>query len=130
MRHTKKNSGFTLVEVVVSLLIILAAVSGIFASFVASQKYVKRAKGRTNVSNAARQQLEQLNPFVRSNIWTQETYNGTANKLYAPVGSTRAYTAGSIPKLKDSLLTYSVASSADTAATSYRVVTLTASWKE
>ena len=34
----KYNSGFTLVEIVVSLMIILAAVSGIFAGFVATQK--------------------------------------------------------------------------------------------
>ena len=116
------NKGFTLVEVVVSLLIILAAVSGIFASFVASQKYIRRAKTRAIAINSLRQQIEQLRPSVR-----QDTWKLPANPLYVPASATTSYTTGSIPNLKNSQLEYSVSSSSDT---TYRTVAITAKWNE
>ena len=121
------KKGFTLVEVVVSLLIILAAVSGIFASFVASQKYIGRAKRRAIAINSLRQQIEQLKPAVRQDTWKLST-----NPLYTTAGITTTYTATSqsIKSLKNGQIIYSVTSAADTALTSYRTVAITAKWDE
>ena len=117
----KNYKGFTLVEVVVSLLIILAAVSGIFASFVASQKYIRRAKTRAIAINSLRQQIEQLRPSVRQDTW---------NKPSNPLNPLYTSTTSSIPNLKNGQIIYSVTSAADTALTSYRTVAITAKWNE
>lgn len=125
----KNNSGFTLVEIVVSLMIILAAVSGIFAGFVATQKYISRSKRRAAVINYIRQQLDNLKPSIRKDTWDK-----TSNALYAPPGESRTYTAKtSFPNLKNSssdALVYTVSAASDTAATAYRVVSITAKWQE
>lgn len=63
------NHGFTLVEVLVSLVIISITATGIFASFIAAQSYVKRSKRRIIAFNFARQQFEQLKPAVRQDTW-------------------------------------------------------------
>jgi len=125
----KDNSGFTLVEIVVSLMIILAAVSGIFAGFVATQKYVSRSKRRSAVVNYVRQQLDTLKTSIRKDTW-----DDTSNRLYAPPGGSVTYTAkSSFPNLKNSsgdALVYTVSSASDTAATAYRTVSITAKWIE
>ena len=125
----KYNSGFTLVEIVVSLMIILAAVSGIFAGFVATQKYVSRSKRRSAVVNYVRQQLDTLKTSIRKDTW-----DDTANRLYAPPGGSVTYTAmSSFSNLKNTsgdALVYTVSAASDTAATAYRVVSITAKWVE
>ena len=128
----KDNSGFTLVEIVVSLMIILAAVSGIFAGFVATQKYVSRSKRRSAVVNYVRQQLDTLKTHIRKDTWDDSTPD--KNLLYAPPGGSVTYTAkSSFPNLKNSsgdALVYTVSSASDTAATAYRTVSITAKWIE
>ena len=125
----KYNSGFTLVEIVVSLMIILAAVSGIFAGFVATQKYVSRSKRRSAVVNYVRQQLDTLKTSIRKDTW-----DDTANRLYAPPGGSVTYTAmSSLSNLKNTsgdALVYTVSAASDTAATAYRTVSITAKWVE
>ena len=81
----------------VSLMIILAAVSGIFAGFVATQKYVSRSKRRTAVINYVRQQLDTRKTHIRKDTWDDPS----KNLLYAPAGQSKTYTAKtSFPNLK------------------------------
>lgn len=63
------KKGFTLVEVLVSLVIIAITATGIFASFIAAQYYVKRSKRRIIAFNFAREQLERLKLSVREDRW-------------------------------------------------------------
>ena len=65
----KAQTGFTLVEVLVSLVIISITATGIFASFIAAQHYVQRSKRRIIAFNFARQQFERLKPSVREDTW-------------------------------------------------------------
>lgn len=60
----KERAGFTLVEVVVSVVIVTLTAAGIFASFIAAQNYVSRSRGRINTSNAIRQQIENMKVYV------------------------------------------------------------------
>ena len=121
-----KQGGFTLVEVIVSLLILLATAAGIFASFVAAQNYVLRSKRRIAAVNFARQKLEELRPYVRQDTWTNSTSD--ANLLYAPEASSQSY---SEPIFFSTAwtgnLNYTVTNTNNTA---YRTANLTASWNE
>lgn len=62
-------TGFTLVEVVVAVVIVAATAAGIFASFIAAQGYVSRARGRISSVNAFRQQVETLRAGVSQETW-------------------------------------------------------------
>lgn len=75
MAHRAK--AFTLVEVVVSIMIVAATAAGIFASFIAVQSYVSRSRGRVNTSNALRQQIEALKAEVRQDTWNSTNLNIT-----------------------------------------------------
>lgn len=61
--------GFTLVEVVVSVVIVALTAVGIFASFIAAQNYVSRSRGRVSTSNSVRQQIETLKVEVNQTSW-------------------------------------------------------------
>lgn len=123
----KKQSGFTLVEVIVSLLILLATAAGIFASFVAAQNYVLRSKRRIAAVNFARQKLEELRPYVRQDTWTNST-SGT-NLLWAAEGTTQAYGPEIFyfSNTWTGQLNYTVTNTVNTA---LRNVSVTASWTE
>lgn len=76
--------GFTLVEVLVSLVIISITAVGIFASFIAAQHYIERSGRRIVAFNFARQQFEQLKPAVSEATWANNptcdpNTNGLAN---------------------------------------------------
>lgn len=132
MNHKPRitNHGFTLVEIVVSLMIILAAVAGIFAGFVATQKYVSRSKRRGQVINYVRQELDTLKTHIRKDTWDDQN----KNLLWAAPGQSKTYTAKTaFPNLRnysDDALVYTVSAAADTAATAYRTVSITAKWVE
>lgn len=139
LRSGQANHGFTLVEIVVSLMIILAAVAGIFAGFVATQKYVSRSKRRGQVINYVRQELDTLKTHIRKDTWDNDPEDtaipqNKKNFLYAPQGQSRTYTAKTaFPNLRnysDDALVYTVSAAADTAATAYRTVSITAKWVE
>lgn len=72
---TEKNSshreraGFTLVEVIVSMVIVAITAVGIFASFIATQNYVSRSRGRIMAINAERAELERLRAEVNQGTW-------------------------------------------------------------
>lgn len=73
----KERAGFTLVEIVVSVVIIALTAAGIFTSFIAAQNYVSRSKGKVSTSNAERQQIEALKAEARQEAWDSiaNTYN-------------------------------------------------------
>ena len=125
----KKQGGFTLVEVIVSLLILLTTAAGIFASFTAAQNYVLRSKRRIAAVNFARQKLEELRPYVRQDTWTNSTSG--ANFLYAPESSSQLYSElfffSSISSTWTGLLNYTVTNTVNTAS---RMVSITANWTE
>ena len=125
----KKQGGFTLVEVIVSLLILLTTAAGIFASFTAAQNYVLRSKRRIAVVNFARQKFEELRPYVRQDTWTNSTSG--ANFLYAPESSSQLYSElfffSSISSTWTGLLNYTVTNTVNTAS---RMVSITANWTE
>jgi len=125
----KKQGGFTLVEVIVSLLILLTTAAGIFASFVAAQNYMLRSKRRIAAVNFARQKLEELRPYVRQDTWTNSTSG--ANFLYAPESSSQLYSElfffSSISSTWTGLLNYTVTNTVNTAS---RMVSITANWTE
>lgn len=113
-----------MVEVVISLLILLVGASGIFASFIAAQNYVMRAKRRIAAVNVARQKFDELKPFVRQDTWKQIT-----NDLYAGVRSTNPYICGTVwfNSTWNGTLSYNVTNSNDA---SYRSVKMTINWTE
>ena len=122
----KKQCGFTLVEVIVSLLILLTTAAGIFASFTAAQNYVLRSKRRIAAVNFARQKLEELRPYVRQDTWTNSTSG--VNLLYAPETSSQPYSESfSFSSTWSGLLNYTVTNTINTAS---RMVSVTANWTE
>lgn len=56
--------GFTLLEIVVSMLILSLVVSGVFALFVTSHKYINESRCRLQALNYARMVTEHLNVYV------------------------------------------------------------------
>ena len=74
--------GFTLVEVIVSAVIVALTAAGIFASFIAAQNYVSRSRGRTGTSSSVRQQIETLKVEVNQTSWgAAATCNPDTNGL-------------------------------------------------
>jgi len=65
----KNKSGLTLVEILVSLLILSIAVSGIVSVFIASERYVVRSQRRLQAAILVRQILEGLHNEVRQDTW-------------------------------------------------------------
>ena len=59
------TKGFTLVEVIVALVILVSTSAGIFASFIAAQRYGASAKRRIVEVNFARQKLEELKRLTK-----------------------------------------------------------------
>ncbi len=127
---TRLNSqaGFTLVEIIVSLMILLVTVAGVYASFVAAQRYTISAKHRIAAVNFARKQFEELRPYVRQDTWNNNTAG--VNLLYAPnTGSPQIYPPVSVDLSNGWLanVSYNVAS---TDTTTNRTVTVNVTWTE
>lgn len=68
-RGSQAVKGFTLVEVIVSAVIVALTAAGILSSFIAAQNYVSRSRGRTGTSNSVRQQIETLKVEVNQTAW-------------------------------------------------------------
>ena len=58
-----------------ALVILATAVAGLFATFIASQKYVSRSRHRLAAANAARMVLEDLKAYVDQKTWDDATVN-------------------------------------------------------
>lgn len=70
MQNPRKanTTGFTLVEVIVSLIIILLTATGVFSSFISSQRYVIRTSHRVTAADFAREKLEELRMLNKAQI--------------------------------------------------------------
>jgi prepilin-type N-terminal cleavage/methylation domain-containing protein len=73
-----KNSAFTLLEIMVSLVILASAAGGLFASFVASQKFVSRSRHRLAAMNGCRLIMEDLRAYVDQATWDDSGVNPLA----------------------------------------------------
>jgi len=62
-------TGFTLLEILVSLLILSIVITGIMSVFIASRRYIVRSRHRLQAANLARQVLEGLYKDVRQDTW-------------------------------------------------------------
>ena len=71
-----KKKGFSLLEVLISTLILSIAFGGIIASFSYARAYVLRANRRLVAANLARKVFDSLTPHVRQDEW-----NDAANPL-------------------------------------------------
>lgn len=118
-------TGFTLIEVLTALIILLIAASGIFASFIAAKKYTARTGRRIMALNFTRQKLEQLRQYVRKDtwgaslnnlLWDPDETSASPRTLSGAFGSTwvgrRYYTTAAV------------------SGQNYRDVTVTVSWSE
>jgi type II secretory pathway pseudopilin PulG len=65
----KSLPGFTLMEIVVSLIILAAVFGGITATFIGVKRYVSRASRRLTAVNLGRQVLNSLYTRVRADTW-------------------------------------------------------------
>jgi len=67
----KNKKGFTLIEIVVAAVVLAAAISGLWASYIASKRYVVGAKARLMALHNAQYVLERLRQDVRADTWDQ-----------------------------------------------------------
>ena len=63
------NHGFTLLEVMVSMMILVLVVAGTFAVCTAGERFVREAMHRSEALDFARQAMEQLRDEVRASTW-------------------------------------------------------------
>ncbi len=84
-RNARSVTGFTLVEVMVALMLLLVTVTGIYASFVASEQYVNRAKRRIAAVNYGRRIFEELKSCVRQDWWDELAPDLPSYSLYIPL---------------------------------------------
>lgn len=71
----KMKKAVTLVEIIVSAILLASVLAGIVATFVSTRRMVGKGAERVTAANAARQALDRLYPAVRAdhmNIATQE----------------------------------------------------------
>lgn len=66
----KKSIGFTLLEIIISMLILSMVTAGIFGLFVTSSKYIVEAGHRLQAINYARQVAENLKIYVTADTTT------------------------------------------------------------
>lgn len=78
------NQGFTLLEIMVAMVVLASAVSGLFASFIAAEKFVSRSRRRLAAINACRLIAEDLKAAVSQREWSDPA--GT-NPLCCPGGA-------------------------------------------
>ncbi len=119
-----KSAGFTLVEVVVAVIILLVTAVGVLSSFTASRRYVIRAKHRTASTGFVRQELEKLFRGVRRDTWE----NPTGNPLN-PAGVYLGMVSSDFAAVWGGSLKYTVVN-INGAPTSSRKVTATVEWDE
>lgn len=85
-------TGFTLVEVIVALVIMLITATGVFSSFIVVKRYVVRATHRILALNFARQELEEFRPQASSltpTTWT--SYENLPGEFYSKFNAQRCY---------------------------------------
>jgi prepilin-type N-terminal cleavage/methylation domain-containing protein len=64
-----KKKGFTLVEIMVSLVILSLLASGMLSVFVSSRKLVSRSKRRLYATEIARREIDSRRDRIRADTW-------------------------------------------------------------
>ncbi len=82
--NVKERRGFTLVEIIVSLLILAVGVAGVMSTFVASERFTSRSMRRLQAANYARETFERLRKDVDAGVWAVP---GGADTLDASPGT-------------------------------------------
>ena len=72
-----KKNGFTLVEIMVSLIILAMLAAGLFSVFISSRNLVARSKRRLYAAEIARREIERRRHLLRADNWS----------LFNPTGS-------------------------------------------
>lgn len=82
------KSGFTLIEIIVSAVIMSSTIAGIFTVFTSGNKFVQRSNRRLIAINLAQEQLENRRVLVSADTWN----NGGANDLgITPPATTKVW---------------------------------------
>ncbi|MDD4955721.1 MAG: type II secretion system protein [Candidatus Omnitrophica bacterium] len=94
-RHGKTVKGFTLMEIVVSLIILATVFGGLTASFIGVKRYVARANRRLVATNLSKQALNALYVQVRGDTWNTGPLStgGGASRTYNFGANTQVPTA-------------------------------------
>ena len=93
-RSPRAVKSFTLMEIVVSLIILAAVFGGLTATFVGVKRYVSRASRRLTAVNFSRQALNALYVHTRADTW---------NTGALAVGTYR-FAAGAVTQVPDSIV--------------------------
>ncbi|MFH1691692.1 MAG: type II secretion system protein [Candidatus Omnitrophota bacterium] len=85
-----KTKGFSLVEIMVSIVILALLASGIFSVIVSGRYLVGRSRKRFQAIEVARAEVERLKPFVRgdtnSSLVANSAWSAWNHTLYPPFG--------------------------------------------
>lgn len=113
-----KKQGFTLIEIIVSMIILALLASGFFSIMVSSRYLVMRSRMRLLATELASQQIERLKQYVRDDTWA------VAGNPLDPTGIWNAIAGMPAPYTGD----YKVESGPPN--TDYRKVTVRVRWNE
>jgi type II secretory pathway pseudopilin PulG len=91
--RNKPLAGFTLMEIVVSLIILATVFGGLTATFVGVKRYVSRASRRLTAVNLGRQALNALYVQTRADTWNTG----------ALTAGTRSFAAGAVTQVPNSI---------------------------
>jgi prepilin-type N-terminal cleavage/methylation domain-containing protein len=116
-----KKKGFTLVEVMVSLVILALLAAGLFSVFVSARYLVERSKRRLAATEIARAEIEKNRQHIRADRWDNASYPS----LFPADGTWRACASTSYPGY-----TVDCRVVQGPAADSYRKVTVRVRWSE
>ncbi|MDD4182691.1 MAG: prepilin-type N-terminal cleavage/methylation domain-containing protein [Candidatus Omnitrophica bacterium] len=94
-KSQRTTKGFTLMEVVVSLIILATVFGGLTATFVGVKRYVSRASRRLTVVNLGKEALNALYIHVRADTWNN------AGAALAP--GRYSFAAGAITQVPNSI---------------------------
>ncbi|MBU1061968.1 MAG: type II secretion system GspH family protein [Candidatus Omnitrophica bacterium] len=120
------KKGLTLVEIIVSVLIITLLCAGLLGAFVGGHHFMNRSRHRMQALNFAREALDKL----RSNYQYASSEMAAGSHDESEIGGNivRGEMANFPPIAPDDPLTYSV--SAEPASGSYKEVTVSVKWEE
>ncbi len=92
LRLAKNNrlAGFTLIEILISMILLATVTAGIIGAFVAANKFISRSQRRLQAATLATDFLENFNRGVGAELW-----ENAANPLW-PLGVPTEI-AGSVP---------------------------------
>ncbi|MBI5872789.1 MAG: type II secretion system protein [Candidatus Omnitrophica bacterium] len=115
-----KKKGFTLVEVMVSLVILALLAAGLFSVFVSARYMVVRSKRRLGAMEVARAEIEKNRQHIRADRWDNASY-----PLFPADGTWRACASTTYPGY-----TVDCRVVQGPAVDSYRTVTVRVRWSD